>query len=499
MSAEPPPVTSSPAGPRAGIRRNTLINLIGSALPIVVSLATVPLYLDVLGLGPYGILIIVWALLGYFGAFDFGLGAATAHRIAQLPGVKLTERSSLLSTAVVLGVGVGLIGGLLLYGIGRVVIDITPMDATVRNQTIRALPLLVVAIPVANAFWVFIGAFEGLERFLTANALIVTSVITGQIVPLGVAVIADGDLTWVIASMVAVSAVNCALACVVCSRAVPLRAGRTFHGGLARSLARFGGWIMTTALIQLLFVTADKLVIGAMLGPRAVAQYGIPSNLVNRLVILPASLRRTLFPRLSRLDHADARSVHETSLLPLAAAMVPITVVGIFAIEPFLSLWVGDAVASVSGPVGQILLVGYWLNTIAVIPFTYLQARRRPDLPAKFNLLEVPVYIGMLWAGLELMGIQGAAWAWTLRSLIDAILLFGFTRTSARMWGALGIAAAPVALAYVLVASDHGGNTYALAAGALLIASIAGALFVLRRPQIWGLSASPTTKWHGVA
>ena len=493
MSVESADVTPSRVGPRAGIRRNTLINLVGSSLPIVVSLATVPLYLDVLGLGPYGILIIVWALLGYFGAFDFGLGAAVAHRIAQLPRSRSAERSTVVSTALVLGVVVGLVGGVVLYGIGRIVVDITPMDETVRAQTLRALPLLALAIPIANAFWLLIGAFEGLERFVTANALIVTSVVSGQLVPLGIAFATDGDLTWVIAAIVAVSALNCALASVVCTRAVPLGTGRIFDGVMARSLARFGGWIMTTALIQAFFVTADKLVIGAMIGPRAVAQYGIPSNLVNRLVILPASLRRTLFPRLSRLDQADARSVQDASLLPLAAIMVPITVIGIFAIEPFLSLWVGESVARVSGPVGQILLLGFWLNTIAVIPFTYLQARRRPDLPAKFNLLEVPLYLALLWTGLEVMGIEGAAWAWTARTLVDAALLFGATRISARTCCALCVAAAPVVLAYILVASNDHGHGYTIAEAAVVLLSLAGALVYLRRPQRRGTNASPSS------
>ena len=116
------------------------------------------------------------------------------------------------------------------------------------------------------------------------------------------------------------------------------------------------------------------------------------------------------------------------SLSALTVVTTVLTVVAAVALDPFLRAWVGADIASSSAPVGEILLIGMWVNCLAVVPFAFLQARGRPDLPAKLHLLEVGPYIGGLIIGLHLAGIQGAAWAWSGRAAADAVLLFWAAR-----------------------------------------------------------------------
>src|SRR5581483_6394516 len=48
----------------------------------------------------------------------------------------------------------------------------------------------------------------------------------------------------------------------------------------------------------------------------------------------------------------------------------------------------------------------------------------RPDVTARIHVIELPFYLGALWLGLQYFGIVGAAFVWTARVLVDAILLF---------------------------------------------------------------------------
>src|SRR5436190_18035712 len=105
------------------LRKNTVINVVGSALPLVVSIVTVPVYVRAIGTEQYGVLLLVWALLGYFGAFDLGLSRAVANRVAQLRDAPSEARSEVVWTGLVLGLGVGAVGGAAMAGAGYLFTD----------------------------------------------------------------------------------------------------------------------------------------------------------------------------------------------------------------------------------------------------------------------------------------------------------------------------------------------------------------------------------------
>ena len=91
--------------------------------------------------------------------------------------------------------------------------------------------------------------------------------------------------------------------------------------------------------------------------------------------------------------------------------------------RPFLIVWVGADIAAKAAPVGEVVLIGAWMNGLARIPFAHLQSQSRPDLVAKFHLIELVPFVSILWVGLRVFGLVGGAAAWTLRVTFDAILL----------------------------------------------------------------------------
>jgi O-antigen/teichoic acid export membrane protein len=413
----------------SGIGRNTAINLVGALLPLLLSLATVPAYLHVVGEARYGVLAVVWVVLGYFGVFDLGLTRATANQIARMRNEPPAARERVFWTALSLNATLGIIGGVIFFFVGRVLLEnLLKVAPDLRSEAVAALPWLAFAVPLTTVTFVLVGTLEGREKFLMINSLGIAALAMFQLIPLAYAYWVSPSLTGIIMSATLALLVSTALSFIVTAVSLPVRNRPRIDAERMGVLLRYGGWITVSGLVSPFLTVVDRVVVGSVLGAKAVTRYTVPFALVSRVKILSDSLARTIFPRLSMLDRNDAARVSRESLHALAAVMTVLTVVGAVTLDPFLRVWVGSDIASSSAPVGEILLLGFWLNSLAVVPFAFLQAQGRPDLPAKFHVLELAPYIGGLVLGLHVAGIQGAAWAWSGRAAADAVFLFWAAR-----------------------------------------------------------------------
>jgi O-antigen/teichoic acid export membrane protein len=216
-------------------------------------------------------------------------------------------------------------------------------------------------------------------------------------------------------------------------------------------LFRYGGWVTVTAVIGPILASVDRLLIGWQIGLGAVAQYTVPYNLVTKLQILPASLVRTLFPRFSLLEWEEGVPIAREAVFGLAAITLPLTVVAVIVMRPFLSAWIGAGFAEVAAPVGEILLIGVWINSLAWVPLVMLQGQGRPAIVAKLHALELIPYVAILWIGVVWAGLPGAAWAWALRVAIDALLMFWASGLLARVFSVLWTGTALIAVVQLAV------------------------------------------------
>ena len=64
------------------IKKNTLWNLIGTGIPVIIGVIIIPYIIKKIGVESFGILSLIWALIGYFGLFDFGLGKAITQQVS---------------------------------------------------------------------------------------------------------------------------------------------------------------------------------------------------------------------------------------------------------------------------------------------------------------------------------------------------------------------------------------------------------------------------------
>lgn len=412
------------------LARNAAYNIVGQALPLLVGLAAIPVAVRALGAERFGLLGLAWAILGYVGVLDLGLGRATTKFVAQYLAAGDRIRLERVATlAVASQTAIGVVGGAVLALLAPVlaggVLGVPPL---LRLEAEGMLLALALSVPFVVLTASLRAILEAAQRFDLVNLIRTPTSAAMLAVPAAGAALGAG-LPMIVLLLLAVRLAGGAVSALVIPRAIPgFRWRLAPQWSLLRPLLGFGGWVSVSNVVSPVLLYLERFLLASLAGVAAVAYYTAPYEVVNRLLILPAGLAGALFPALSAAAAGgDWTQRHERLLgrplrfllLALAAPVVFLVACG----GPVVGAWLGATYAERSTTALAILAVGVLANGLAHIPYAYLLGRGRPDLPAKFHLLELPLYAGAGWLLIGGYGVVGAALTWTLRVTVDAALL----------------------------------------------------------------------------
>lgn len=412
------------------VLRNTLLNFTTQGGLVVLAFWGIPILTEGLGEADFGILTILWAFVGYFSLLDLGTSRAVTRAVAHhlsMNNIEGARRAAWagLSFALV----VGLTTAVILASITPLIVGEFVGVGQKQMEVQQGFLLGAIGIPFMLVFGSTTGIFMALQKFGPVN---VYRALVGLIQWIGSAV-----LIWIGQGFLAIITLTVAsrilmggMALLTLSRVAPLffRDVRFWEWKEIRALVSFGGWVSISQLISPLFIYFDRFLIGSMISIGAVAYYALPQEALVRLSIVPLSLTTALFPVLSQQESSSGdtsywRDLYRMAIRHLFHVVLPIIVLLILFAEQILEVWVGPTYAEKSTLVFQIIAAGFLANALAQIPASGLQSLGRPDLAAKFHLLELPVFILMNILLIPLFGITAVAILWAGRAFVDAVLL----------------------------------------------------------------------------
>ena len=264
------------------IKVNFIVNLLSPMTRIVVALVTVPLYLHHIGDARYGVMSIVWVLLGLFGFLDLGLSRAVTNALAKLRDAPQAHRARVLLTTFGLNLSIGIAGGVVLYVFGGLMLKhFISMPDQISAEVSRALPWIACLLPLTLISAAGAGALESRELFLLVNSIQVFAMTLAQVAPVIAAIFVSPSLTVVIPTAAASQALGAILVLVVVYRLEGPFSLRAVDWGEARKLLNYGGWMFATQVIYPALASADQFIIGSVMGVASVAHYAVPMNSSN--------------------------------------------------------------------------------------------------------------------------------------------------------------------------------------------------------------------------
>jgi O-antigen/teichoic acid export membrane protein len=383
---------------RRPIRINFTVNLLSAMMRIAVALVTIPIYLRHVGEARYGVISIVWVLLGLFGFLDLGLSRAVTNALAKLRDSPQAHRARVLLTTFGLNLGIGLIGGVVLYVLGGFLLRyfISVPDA-LSSEVSRSLPWIACLLPLTLISAAGAGALESRELFLLVNSIQVVAMTLAQVAPVVAAVFVSPSLSIVIpAAALAQASGAIAILAVVYHLEGPFSL-RAVDWGEARKLVGYGGWMFASSVLYPALASADQFIIGSVMGVASVAHYAVPMNLVQRSNAIPVAFGRTLFPRMSSLSSDAAYALGTRALSTMAYGFAAICAPAIILAPTFFRYWIGADFAMISAPVAQMLFPGMWMGSLALVGFTLLQSQGRADVTGRLSIIEFLPFIAILW------------------------------------------------------------------------------------------------------
>jgi len=413
------------------IKSKVFLNFSSTVLPMAVGLLTIPMLIAGMGIERFGMLSIAWMIVGYFGVLDMGLGRALTQRVAYKIGsgeLHHIKALVLVSLSVVLILGLLSASFVSLFA-EKLIYDLFNISTIYLAESLKGVYWVAATIPLVIISTALFGVLEG-QQYFGWTALVRAPLNLLMFVAPLIALQWSADLDVIFSSLFWVRSVALIALIIIVYGSLKIMPKPEFSWQETKLLFSFGGWITVSNIISPVMVYFVRFYIASVLSVSVVAFYTTPVDLLVKFLLVPLALVGVMFAVFSTEWSKHPQRVIESykkSVWIILIIMVPFTLLTILFAKFGLSLWLGSEFAEQSYFITQIIALGLFMNAMAMVPYALVQGIGRADITAKFHLAEMPIFVFLLWFFVDSFGLIGAAYAWTIRVTIDAILLYWYS------------------------------------------------------------------------
>lgn len=413
------------------LMRNAGFNFLGAAVPALLSLATIPYIVSKLGYADYGLLALVTSIVGYFALLDINITASSTKYVSEFHAARDSQR---LNETICFGLFVygtiGLVGMTGLY-CGAHTLVTAAFSVPVNRQHEATVAIQVAALgfligQVQNYIQSLPGA---LMRFDISGK---TEAVFGAVVPLAtIGLLYNGyglvELVWL---RVGMSLLQAILIWHMLRRLLPALRWSSPSRVIRNMMLSFSAYSFLSRLAAITYAHADRLIIGARVGVADLTHFVVPSTLVNRVMALIFRLSGVMFPHASALAAQERMEELETHYL--LASRYLFFVNGSIALmlatlaNPILSHWLSPEFAQTGTIVMVTIALAQWVDSCTNLPALMNDGLGHPKVSGLFAFGRALLGLGLTVAGVWLLGINGAAGAHLLASIVGSTVFVSY-------------------------------------------------------------------------
>lgn len=438
----------------------------GNIVPLLVGFFAVPFTLKYFGVEIVGFVAICWLLVGYSGIFDLGLSRSMTVMVSRLlPNEEYDTIRKYFWTTFKISFIFSVILTVLIYYFSSNIISWFKISDNLSITAVKSFQLLSLSAPFIILSSVLVGFLTSFISFGKINVVKIPIGILMMLAPIISYFLNLGVIGIMYILLIArILSFVCYLLIILNEHPFVRKVDWGLFG--LADLLNQGVWMTLSNIISPLIVNFDRFVLGSLISVQAVAYYSTVYDVISKLHIIPTTFVTVLFPlfafnSLSKdsIDNSFLIKKYSLIIILLIGPMVFLTQIWSY---DLISIWINPSFADKSYQIAMILLIGIFWNCLAQIPFTFLQANGYSSKTALFHIVELIIFLPVLYLAISIFGIKGAAIAWTIRVLMDFLLLFYYSnRISKHLLGrSITFFAVTLSLCSVIILIIDAHSTY---------------------------------------
>ncbi|MGE0655317.1 MAG: flippase [Pyrinomonadaceae bacterium] len=418
--------------------KGSLWTLAGQVAPLAVSLIATPFTIRLLGSEGYGVLIFVGLIPAYFGFADLGMGLASTKFGSEAYAASDPEREArTVRTAAILALISSLPFAIAIFLLSGTLATLFNVPAHLHSEA--SLAFKVASFTFVLDFLNNIFNTPQLDRLrMDLNTFATSGVRILGVAATPIVIYFGGGVLGAVMVLLAASLLTLACHVYTSGRLLPDLYGLSLDRGLVRPMVKFGGGMAISAIASMTMMNFEKAALPKLTSMADLAYYSVAFTLAFTMTLFSVALAQSLIPAFSQLqgstNRAQLSGLYSRAIRMNLFWLTPVLVLLAIYAKPLITLWAGPDFGRESTRPFYILLIGVGFHVIATPARAALMASGRSDVIAKTVWLELLPYITIVVVLTLRFGGIGAAIAWSLRAVVDAVVSFWLTSRVSKVW-----------------------------------------------------------------
>ena len=394
--------------------RSTFTNYVGKFVSVAGWIVLTPIILRYINGSMYGVWVLVGSVVAYGALVDFGIASAITKYVAEYKSKgQLDEASRVISTAVMLFLGLGLLVALASAALAPLFPRLFNLAPEHHSTAVRLVILSGLSLGLSFPCAASGAVLRGFQRFDLINVIVIATTLIGAAATIGVLLLGGGVVGLVIAGIVVMLAMQVPTIWFIRRVAPELRFGpHLFSREAFRTVASFSSSIFLLRLGGKLESGTDEIVIGAILSMTSVTAYSLARRLSTLPQLMTEQFLTVIVPLASELeagnDQRRLQSLYVVSTRMTLAVCVPVATCLVLLAGSVLTVWVGEEYAQYSQLVAILTVAG--VIDVSVWPAGFvLQGIAKHRVTAVASVCAGVLNLGLSLILIRTLGLTGVA------------------------------------------------------------------------------------------